>query len=148
MDIRPARSDDAAAVQACAEAAYALYVERIGRKPAPMIADFATQIADGLVHVATDAEDRVTGYVVFYPRDGSMHLENVAIDPARQGTGLGRALIAFVEERARADGLSGVELYTNARMTENQKLYPRLGYQEIDRRTEDGFERIYYRKAL
>ncbi|MEM1046650.1 MAG: GNAT family N-acetyltransferase [Pseudomonadota bacterium] len=148
MDIRPARPADVAALKACAESAYSMYVERIGRKPAPMVADFAAQIMDGLVHVAADADDRVAGFVVFYPRDNSMHLENIAIDPAHQGTGLGRALVAFVEDRARAAGLSSVDLYTNVKMIENQKLYPRLGYQEVDRRTEDGFERIYYRKAL
>ncbi len=148
MDIRPARQADVAALQACAESAYSIYVERIGRKPAPMIADFTTQIADGLVHVAADPDDRVAGFVVFYPRDNSMHLENIAIDPAHQGTGLGRALVAFVEDRARAVGLPSVDLYTNVKMTENQKLYPRLGYLEVDRRSEDGFERIYFRKDL
>jgi len=26
--------------------------------------------------------------------------------------------------------------------------YPKLGYLEIDRREEDGFSRVYYRKSL
>jgi len=33
-------------------------------------------------------------------------------------------------------------------MTENLSLYPALGYHQFDRRVEDGFERIYFRKTL
>lgn len=41
MTIRPATVADLPTVRQCAVDAYGLYVERIGRKPAPMIADFA-----------------------------------------------------------------------------------------------------------
>jgi len=61
---------------------------------------------------------------------------------------IGRALIAHVEAMALAAGTRAVELYTNVNMTENQTLYPRLGYSEISRGVEDGFERVFYRKAL
>jgi len=148
MEIRKALAADAEAVIACARAAYAPYVERIGREPAPMIADFAAQIDRGIVFVAIDETKAVAGFVVFFPRGDGMHLENVALSPACQGRGLGKSLIGFVEDRARAAGLSSVELYTNEKMTENQVLYPRLGYREIERRTEDGFARIYYRKTV
>ena len=52
--------------------------------------------------------------------------------------------------RTRRDrlGLARVTLYTNARMHENLVLYPRLGYVEIDRRREDGFDRVYFEKML
>ena len=33
-------------------------------------------------------------------------------------------------------------------MTENLELYPRLGYREVDRREEDGFSRVFFRKRL
>jgi hypothetical protein len=33
-------------------------------------------------------------------------------------------------------------------MTDNLGLYPRLGYEEFDRRREDGFDRVYFSKAL
>lgn len=46
--IRQAVADDEVAVRACAEKAYAQYVSVIGRKPAPMLADFGAQIAAGL----------------------------------------------------------------------------------------------------
>ena len=43
--IRPAEVDDAAAARDLAEAAYAPYVPRIGRRPAPMDADYADAFA-------------------------------------------------------------------------------------------------------
>jgi ribosomal protein S18 acetylase RimI-like enzyme len=146
--IRPAVPDDEQAVRACAEAAYAQYVEAIGRRPAPMVADFAAQIREGVVQVAIDAAERVLGYAVFYPKGGAMHLENVAVLPSESGRGIGRALVAECEAAARRAGLPAVELYTNAKMTANLSIYPHLGYAETGRRHEDGFDRVFFRKEL
>ena len=146
--IRRAVPADEPAVRACAEAAYAQYIEVMGRKPAPMVADFAAQIADGVVQVAVDGAGRVTGYAVFYPKSGAMHLENVAVMPSEAGRGVGKALIAHCEEAAKRAGLPAVELYTNARMAANLSIYPHLGYRETGRRTEDGFDRVFFCKEL
>lgn len=146
--IRLAAASDEAAVRACAEAAYQRYVEAIGREPAPMVADFGTQIADGKVHVAADGSGNLQGFIVFFPKDARMFLENVAVHPAAAGKGIGKALIGFCEAEARLLGLDAVALYTNAKMTENLTIYPRLGYLETGRRTEDGFDRVYFEKAL
>jgi ribosomal protein S18 acetylase RimI-like enzyme len=145
LDIRQAGPADLDDVRRIARAAYGHYTARIGREPAPMVADFATSIFKGQLWVAGDP---VAGFVVAYRRRDHWHLENVAVHPAAQGTGLGRALIAHVEAMARAGGAVAVELYTNAMMTENLRLYPRLGYAEIGRGAEDGFERVFYRKEL
>lgn len=144
--IRPATPQDEAAIRDCAALAYARYVPRIGREPAPMRADYAAQIAAGHVHVAEDGGFQ--GFVVFYPEGGDVLLENVAVLPAAAGRGVGRALVAHCEDMARQWGARAVRLYTNAAMTENLSLYPRLGYAEWDRRTEDGFDRVYFEKCL
>lgn len=146
--IRPAVAADEPAVRACAEGAYARYVAAIGREPAPMVADFSAQIGAGLVHVAVDDAGRLSGFVVFFPKDGGMFLENVAVQPEMAGRGVGGALIRFCEAEARRAGLATVRLYTNAKMTENLSLYPRLGYVEAGRRTEDGFDRMFYEKLV
>jgi GNAT superfamily N-acetyltransferase len=75
-------------------------------------------------------------------------LDNVALLPALQGRGLGRRLIAHVEEEARRLGFAALELYTHELMTENIALYRRLGYAEFARRTEKGYARVYMRKDL
>ena len=145
--IRRAISEDVPAIEACARAAYAIYVERIGREPAPMVADFARQVINGQIWILAQ-HTNLLGFVVFYPRDDHLHLENLAMVPAIKGRGLGRRLLEFVEDEARRRSLAAVELYTHEKMIENQVFYPRCGYREIDRRIEDGFDRVYYRKDV
>jgi N-acetylglutamate synthase-like GNAT family acetyltransferase len=147
MDIRQARPVDLRGIQQCAHDAYKLYVPRIGRRPAPMVDDFESLIAAECIHVLAD-ERNIAGFAVFYPRDDHMHLENVAVHPDLQGLGYGIRLIKFVEARAIELGMDRVELYTNAKMSENLRLYPYLGYQETGRRQEDGFDRVFFRKML
>jgi len=147
MFIRLATLSDLAAITDCAHRAYAKYVERIGRKPAPMIADFEASLRAKHVHVIQQL-DRIIGYVVHYPLGDSMHLENVAVLPESRGRGAGRRLINFVEQETARQKLRAVELYTNVKMTENLLLYPAIGYVETGRRTEDGFERVYFKKSI
>jgi ribosomal protein S18 acetylase RimI-like enzyme len=145
--IRLAEPDEVEAVRACVRAAYSVYVDRIGRLPAPMTADYKALVAAREVWVATEGE-AVVGVLVIRPRRDALFLENVAVSPAKQGRGIGRALIAFAEGRASELGLRAVELYTNERMTENLRLYPALGYAETGRRRAEGFARVFFRKDL
>lgn len=145
--IRRAAAGDAAAVAEITRAAYRPYIERIGREPAPMRADFDALIGAGAVWVATE-DGRVVGVLVLELQDTALLLESVAVDPAHQGHGIGRSLIDHAEQVARDAGLSAVDLYTNAHMTENLRLYPSLGYDLIERRREDGFDRVFFRKSL
>lgn len=147
MNIHKADPTDLHGIQECAKAAYGMYVERIGTRPAPMTADFGRQIADGKVHVLS-VDNAVAGFAVFYPREDHIHLENVAVHPDFQGMGYGLKLITYTEQYASDTGVCAVELYTNVRMTENLSLYPRLGYEEQGRGQEDGFDRVYFRKTL
>ncbi len=145
--IKQATLADLEAVQRCAREAYAKYLSRIGREPAPMIADFASQIEAQKVHIAV-CDDSMLGYIVFYPKSNCIHLENVAVFPEHAGNGIGRKLIAFVEQTALAKQYAAVELYTNEAMFENLLMYPKMGYQEIERKTQDGFSRVFFKKML
>ncbi|HYM63072.1 MAG TPA: GNAT family N-acetyltransferase [Gaiellaceae bacterium] len=147
MSIRVAEPADVDAVSSCVQAAYAIYVERIGRPPAPMSADYDALVAAREVWVACE-DETVVGVLVLRPRQNSLILENVAVSPTRQGRGIGRALIGFAERHASELGLRAVKLYTNERMTENLSLYPALGYVETGRRREAGFSRVFFRKQL
>ncbi|HET8841536.1 MAG TPA: N-acetyltransferase, partial [Ktedonobacteraceae bacterium] len=49
--IRQAREADHQAVVDCVRAAYARYLERMGREPAPLSADYAALITQGVVSV-------------------------------------------------------------------------------------------------
>ncbi len=147
VSIRHGRDEDRDAILACVRAAYAMYILRMGKQPAPMLADYSTLIAEGVVHVIAD-QSGIHGVVVCFPKEDHFFLENIAIHPAHQGKGFGHALMAFVERQARAAGCDEIQLYTNERMTENLAYYPKLGYEEVDRRREDGYNRVYFRKRL
>ena len=145
--LRPAMADDVPAIAACAEAAYRKYVARIGKKPAPMTADFAAHVAAGEAHVLTIGE-RLGAYIVMREGAGHLFVENIAVDPGRQGAGLGTRLIAFAEAVAREQGLPEIRLYTNVKASENFAFYRSLGFTETGRRREHGFDRVYLMKPL
>ena len=145
--IRPATAHDVAPVQALIEAAYALYIPRIGAKPGPMLEDYAALIAQGRVEVFEE-QGQVLGVLVLIAQADGLLLDNVAVSPAAQGRGLGRQLMAHAEARARQLGLEVVRLYTNEAMSENLGLYERLGYRETHRAEQAGFRRVFMEKRL
>jgi len=145
--LRYALLSDVEDISQCAKAAYTKYIERMGKVPAPMVADFKNAVVANNVVIAC-IDSSLLGYVVFYPQEDAMHLENIAVFPQHAGNGIGKYLIEKVERTAIELGLENVELYTNEAMTENLSMYPVLGYHEYDRRCEHGFNRVYFRKRV
>jgi ribosomal protein S18 acetylase RimI-like enzyme len=145
--IRPAEPGDAAAVRDLVRAAYAGYVERIGKEPAPMREDYAALIRAGEVWVLAEGGE-VLGVLVIRPAEDHMFLGNVAVAPGHQGRGLGRELVTFAEGQAVAYGLPEVRLYTNEKMHENLAVYARLGFEETGRGLDGGYRRVFMRKRL
>ncbi|MGJ8625168.1 MAG: GNAT family N-acetyltransferase [Yoonia sp.] len=148
FDIRQAQATDETAVRECAEDAYEQYVAAIGKKPAPMVADFAALIASGIVHVAVEGQADVIGFIVFFQEGDSVLLENVAVRSDAIGLGVGKRLITFCETEAKRSGATSIKLYTNEKMTGNLSIYPRLGYRETERKRENGFNRVFFEKPI
>ncbi|MFH8491727.1 GNAT family N-acetyltransferase [Streptomyces longisporoflavus] len=138
--VRLATAADVPAVQAVTDAAYHPYIERIGVVPAPMEADHAAEVAAERVYVTGDP---VTGVLVLVPHEDHLFLDSIAVHPGAAGQGVGRRLLAFTDERARELGLPEIRLYTNAMMWENQKLYPRYGYEMAERRVDGPYDRYH-----
>jgi len=145
--IRPARPDDASRMREIARAAYAKYIPRIGREPAPMGADYAMAIAARHA-IAAEWDRTVAGYLIGRADGGDYVIDNVAVDPALQGAGVGGALLRHAIAEAARLRLASVRLYTNAAMTENLALYAHLGFVETHRAAEHGFDRVFMRLAL
>jgi len=143
--LRRATADDLPAIKAIIDAAYAKYLTRMDKQPAPMFRDYGPSVEDGTTWVVGSP---ATAVLTLYPRDGHLLVENVAIHPDAQGRGLGRALMEFAEQEAARGGFARMALVTHEAMTENQAIYARLGYTEVDRRAEDGYRRIYMEKPL
>ncbi|GGN90053.1 N-acetyltransferase [Streptomyces albiflavescens] len=144
-EIRSAAAADVSVVKAVIDAAFHPYIARIGLVPAPMEADHAANVAAGHVFVTGEP---VTGLVVVEEREDHLYLDIIAVHPDAHGTGIGRRLLHFVDARARALGLPEIRLLTNALMWENQKIYPRYGYEVVERRVDGPYDRIHYRKRL
>lgn len=147
VTLRSALFVDLPFVTSCAELSYAIYVDRIGKKPAPMVADFAAALELGQLEIL-ETKDAPAGFLVSYAKGTVLFVENIALHPNHQGKGFGGQIFTLLEDRARIRGMDAIELYTNEKMTENLAFYPRLGFDEVERRSEAGFNRVYFRKAL
>lgn len=145
--IRPAAIADLPSVEHVVRDAYAKYVDRIDKKPGPLLDDYRQRIREHAVWVLT-ASGTIAGIAVLRPEIDHLLLANVAVATNFQGRGLGRRLIDFAESEAGRRGYDEIRLYTHQRMYESAALYPRLGYEETGRAEQDGFPRVFFRKRL
>ena len=145
--IRAARASDVFEIRRIAKAAYAKYIPRIGREPAPMAADYDADIAARRA-VVIGTNGKLFGYMVAWPERDAYFIENIGIEPQHQGSGLGRRLIEHAVGEARRAGLTALSLYTNEAMTENLAMYAHIGFVETHRLSEHGFRRVYMRLIL
>ncbi|MFL1460906.1 GNAT family N-acetyltransferase [Roseococcus sp. DSY-14] len=142
--VRRARAGDETLLRDITRAAYARWVAVMGREPAPMRDDFAARVAAGQAWLL--GEDALC---VLEEKPDALLLDNVAVRPGAQGRGLGRQLIAFAEQEARARGHRVLRLYTNARMASNLALYEGLGFAETRREEhEEVGTRVWMEKPL
>jgi ribosomal protein S18 acetylase RimI-like enzyme len=73
----------------------------------------------------------------------------LGVDPATRGRGIGAALLAACEDRAREAGKTVLTLHTTERMRVAQRMYESHGYERTeDRVFPDGFVLLGYRKPL
>lgn len=147
IDIRQALPTDVDSVQRCVIDAYEGYVERIGRPPAPMLDDYRRLIGDGTVHLAV-RDGQLHGVIVAWARPDHFYIDNIATTSTARGSGVGRQLMDWAEDRARSGDFGEVRLYTNTAMLGNVSYYERRGFVETHRSDESGYERIYFTKEV
>ncbi len=145
--LRPAEPADAAAIEALVHAAYRVYVDELGLRPAPMKADQANEIEAKEVWVAEE-DGAVVGVVVARAEADHVFIDNVAVAPAAQGRGHARALLERVERHAGELGIGELRLLTNVRMNSNRAMYAHLGWTETETRSEHGYRRVYLSKPV
>ncbi|MDM0034835.1 GNAT family N-acetyltransferase [Variovorax sp. J22P271] len=129
--IAPADAGDVEVIRNLTRSAYGRWVPLIGREPLPMKVDYAVALQSHRFDLLIDRE-QVVGLIETVRQDQHLLIVNVAIEPACQGRGFGRRLIAHAESLASASGLESVRLYTNIHFAENIRLYASLGY-EVER---------------
>ena len=85
------------------------------------------------------------------PRPDCLYVGKLAVDPPRQGQGLGRALMVAAEREARRRTLPALELQTRIELVENHDAFARLGFEKIGETAHEGYDRatsITMRKPL
>lgn len=60
-----------------------------------------------------------------------LHVRRVAVHPSRQGGGIGRELMRWVERRAAERGFAEVRLGVRAQLPGNRAFYEKLGYRVV-----------------
>jgi GNAT superfamily N-acetyltransferase len=131
VSLRPASVEDAAAIRALTREAYAKWVPLIGREPKPMTADYAQAVRKHRIDLPYLDGD-LAALIEMIPRADHLLIENIAVSPAHQRSGIGRRLLAHAEQVAASLGHLEIRLYTNALFAGNVRLYQRMGY-AIDR---------------
>jgi N-acetylglutamate synthase-like GNAT family acetyltransferase len=71
---------------------------------------------------------QILACIFIEPRAAQAHLGLVSVEPARQGEGLGRELMAAAEARCRAAGFREMELRFIDQRAELERFYQRMGF--------------------
>jgi len=133
-------------------AAFTPYIRKLGRE---LTADYYAWVGAavdlGDVFVALEA-GRVVGVAVTERRADGLYIDRLAVDPARQGSGLGSWLLARLEEVARSSGMPGLSLETAEMMDHLVRLYRRNGFEIVGSglpaHGKDAHMRVHMAKAL
>jgi GNAT superfamily N-acetyltransferase len=138
MNIRPAQSKDRQRIHEILVAT-ALFTEEEVRCAMELVDEAAghPEKDDYSVHVAEEGET-VQGYVCYGPTpltDGVFDLYWIAVDPKRQGHGIGQLLVRFVETEVRKVGGRMLLIETSGKPSyaPTSRFYRNSGYDEITR---------------
>ncbi len=112
------------------------------------IRDAAITPPAGLLLVATLRDETVGCGALTFHEDGFAEVKRVWAAPSVRGLGLGRRIMAELEERARAAGVRTLRLDTNGDLTEAIALYRKLGYREVQRYNENPYAQHWFAKDL
>jgi ribosomal protein S18 acetylase RimI-like enzyme len=126
LSLRRGGIDDLDAVLALQQAAYERNRVLLGRQPLPLLADYQQIFRDYEVWLAD--VDGLAGVLILQPRPDDLLIWSIAIDLARQRGGLGKALLAAAEVRARELMRDTIRLYTGAVLKHLIDWYGRHGY--------------------
>ncbi len=125
--IRRASLRDVASIRALTDDAYSKWIDVIGRKPKPMTADHELAVRNHLIDLF-EVDGDVRGLIEMIPGGQFLLIENLAVAPRHQGSGIGQALLDHALGVTASYGLKEIRLYTNAAFAANVAFYTRRGY--------------------
>jgi N-acetylglutamate synthase-like GNAT family acetyltransferase len=147
LTIRKATPEDADGVFALIVATFTGFMEQIGAAPGPMRADYAAVIREDEVWIV-DGNRGPMACVVLVRKEDHLLVEGLAVRATAQRTGVGGVLLDFAATRCADMGLPELRTYANIAITDIPKILGRMGWEEMYRVLEEGFERAYFRKDV
>lgn len=90
--------------------------------------------------LARDGE-KLVGCVFLRDMGEAMYMGKLAVDPAVQGSGAGRALVKRAVDYCREAGKRRIELESRIELTEVHDFFRRQGFRETGRTTHAGYTR-------
>jgi GNAT superfamily N-acetyltransferase len=157
--IRPARDDELDIVASLSVDAYAEHAAAMSPDAwstfAQDIANVRGRLGDGEVMVAV-TDERIVGTVTIFPRwrgaqADALGLRMLAVPPTFRGEGIGRALMEYCVEAARAEGKERVVLTVAQEMEVARDLTERMGFTRapaLDHEPAPGVRLVGYQLAL
>lgn len=151
VEVEPAdaASDDA---QACLSAYYAELARRFpggfdpGRSLHPDTHEFR-EPTGGFVLARLHGRAIGCGAVLFHDR-APAYIKRMWVDDAVRGMGVGRRILAALEQAARDHGAASVTLETNASLTEAIAMYRASGYVEVEPFNDEVYADHWFEKRL
>jgi GNAT superfamily N-acetyltransferase len=128
------------------------YVQKLGREltagPYPWL---EAAISRGDVYVGLD-ETEIVGIVTTSRRGDELVIDQLGVDPTRQGAGIGSWLLKQIEQIARHDQMKALTLHTAEMRSDLLRLYNRHGFLEtrkaLPAHGDDKHLRVYMKKLL
>jgi predicted N-acetyltransferase YhbS len=146
VSIGPAREEEAEAIASLIHRAFAAYRGKLQPEPSAL-RESADSIRSALknetVLVARRC-GRIVGCVSVQRRADLVYARRLAVEPAEQGCGIGRALMAEAEGLARQVGWSRLVVETRLALTGNRAFFRVLGFVEGAHRCHPGFAHPTY----
>jgi ribosomal protein S18 acetylase RimI-like enzyme len=133
VKLRQAEPGDLATVNEITRLAYQHYIPVLGGEPWPMLVEYAPRINVGEVWLLEDAAGPAA-LIALEDHGDHLHIFSVAVLPEHQSKGIGQALLAFAETKAREADRPALTLCTNEKMERNIGIYRRFGFTEVGRR--------------
>lgn len=126
--IRFATTGDVTQIAAVVNSAFAIETFLAGLRTNE--ADIRTALRKADFLVAEDDAGRILACVRVERRGERGYFGMLAVDPARQGNGLGRALVRAAEQHCRELGCTDMDISVLSLRSELLPFYRRLGYME------------------
>ena len=98
--------------------------------------------------VAKSHGDAIGCGALKFHADAPTELKRMWVDPRARGLGVGRRLLAELEQRAIASGGRTVRLETNKALTEAIAMYRAAGYREVEAFNDEPYAHHWFEKRL